>query len=129
MKGQASAEFMIVLMLMVALLTVLSITSMIKTDEVSINNMQREAEDVLRNVGDKINTVYFEGDGFMTNVTIPDRILGFDYNISVNSKFIIIEAGHQTFSKVLFANVTNAGNFVKGTNNIKNVGGAIKINQ
>jgi len=125
MRAQASIEFMMVFIILIAAISVISAVSFMKTREIQISNLQREAGNLLRDVGGSINTVYLEGDGFQTIVSIPDKIIGFDYSISISSNYLTISVQDTSFSRALLTNAT--GSFQEGENTIANVDGAVEI--
>lgn len=125
MKAQVSVEFIIILIILLSAISIISVVSIIKTGEIEIFNLQRETERILEEMSATINTVYLEGDGFITNVTLPQRIRGFNYTVLLSSQFLIITVQNTSFSTHLFTNVS--GEFVKGSNTIKNENGEVKI--
>ena len=125
MKAQVSVEFMIIAILLLGTISTISVMSIIKSREIEIFNVRLEAENVLTNTANRINTVYLEGEGFIINVTLPQSIRGFNYSVSTNSNFLVITVLTESFSRNLITNVT--GNLAKGSNMLKNVNGEVRV--
>ncbi|MBL7160917.1 MAG: hypothetical protein ISS93_03665 [Candidatus Aenigmarchaeota archaeon] len=116
---------MFVIMLLLTALSIVAVVSVVKTREIEISTLQQEAENLLDETGSKINTVYLEGDGFMMNVTLPEKIISANYSISTSSNFLVLTVYGNTYSKALITDVS--GNFSQGSNMLRNVGGEVTV--
>lgn len=101
--------------------------SSVKTAEVNIYAKNLMIEDLLTTVTEKINTVWIEGDGFSTNVTLPELAAGSPYEINVTSNFVIMSIGGEHYIKsIITENVT--GTLATGQiNTLRNTGGYVEI--
>ena len=126
MKNQVSIEFIVVLMLLISAMSILSVVSIQKTKEIETLKLQQETESVLQEAGGKINTVYLEGSGFSSNVTLPEKIVVFNYTVSIQKNFLVITVQGSSYSKnLLTENIT--GNFNAGENMLTNENGMVVI--
>ena len=125
MKGQGSVEFIMILSILLVMLAAIAVASTAKTRDINAYAFQREADSVLGYAGSKINTAYLEGDGFETNITLPERIMGFDYNVSVEDDYLVINSSGMGYSKLLATNVS--GQLAKGLNVVRNEKGEVKV--
>ena len=98
-----------------------------KVTEINRYQEQLEAGSVLNAVAGKIDTVWLEGVGFSTNVTIPQTIMGRDYTLNKSSNFIFIVIGENEYSKpIITKNVT--GDFTLGSvNTISNMADHVRV--
>jgi len=126
MKVQVSIEFIVIVTLLLTMLTIISITSIVKTREIEISTVMQETENLLELVGNSINTVYLEGNGFSTNVTLPDRIVNANYTVTIDSGFLVITAQGNSFSKILLTD-NIFGQLSNGTFTITNLEGMVVI--
>lgn len=104
-------------------------TSFAWTKSLEVGNyMTRlEVDGLLIRVSDKINTVWLEGKGFSSNITIPATVAGYDFSLNVTSNYLLLSVMDQDFTKpILTTNVT--GNFSLGDlNTLTNNGDHIEI--
>jgi hypothetical protein len=111
--------------LMGAVLVALSI-SWSNILEIRLSQIDMEAFDVLDKAAGKINTVWIQGDGFSTNVTLPEKIGVLDYSVRVHSNYVIISTEYKNYTRSLLTpNVT--GSLQKGSNFIENIKGNVTI--
>ena len=121
-------EFMILFVLFLVAVTVALAVSVQRSQIISQAQIDLESNKILREVGDRINIAYLEGDGFSINATLPERILRLDYTISISSNEVILRLDGKTYVKYLLTNNVT-GDFVKGTNRITNRNGEIIITE
>ena len=125
-KAQASVEFMIIF----ALFLLAGIMTMYMTwqrlDEVGSYQRMTEVENLLISVTEKLNTVWLEGEGFRTNMTLPYRLTAGEYDINVTEGYVIIHVYDDEYVKaVVVENLT--GTLEKGINTLRNKGGYIEV--
>lgn len=125
MEGQVSVEFMMIMMLLLGAIAIITTVSFTKSNDIETLSLQREAGNTLSEISTKINTVYLEGNGFSSNITLPDRIRGFNYTITTQSNFVIITILDISYSKTILTNVS--GTLVHGENKIRNVNGEVQV--
>lgn len=126
-RGQASMEFMVLFTLFLVAASVALYVSIDRTKEITSAQTGIEANSVVNRVTSVINSVYLQGDGFSTNLTLPTRIVSSTYTTQFQSNQLLLTVGNKLFTGyTLTDNIT--GNLSIGENVIKNMGGAITIN-
>lgn len=125
-KAQTATEFLVIFMIFIAVLTIASFYSLQRVHSVVIYRTEFEATKVLNDVSNKIDIAFLEGDGFMINASLPESILGHDYEITITENVITLTTDNVTYSRILLTqNIT--GSIVKGQNLIYNNNGLIVI--
>ena len=127
LKAQSAFEFMFIFGIFLSALAIGAWVSSVKTAEVNMYAKNLMIEDLLTTVTEKINTVWIEGDGFSTNVTLPELAAGSPYEINVTSNFVILSiSGEHYIKSIITENVT--GTLATGqTNTLRNTGGYVEI--
>ncbi len=126
MKAQASVEFVLIFMFLLVALIIGFMISFSKTNEVSQSQIKLEADRILIQASNTINTVYLEGPGFSTTVTLPQTILGLNYSMQIDSNRLLLFCNNKIFSKpILTRNVT--GNIIPGPNLMENSAGEVLV--
>jgi len=83
-------------------------------------------DDEISLIKSEIDRVFIMGDGFSTNITIPDKIAGYDYEISITNDFLLVNmSGTLKGRKLMTDNIT--GSLAKGKNTITNNDGELVI--
>jgi hypothetical protein len=119
---------MILFILFLVAVSVAMVVSINRSQTINQAQLELESNKVLGTVTDRINTVYLEGDGFRTNVTLPERIMGFNYTLYINSNQVLLYLRSTLFIKnILTDNVT--GELANGINVIENDNGRIVIKE
>ncbi len=125
-KSQASVEYVILLLLF---MTAFSIAVFFSVNQIQFDNMLRmdmEAGKVVNEISRKINLVVVEGNGFQANLTLPEKILGNNYSVFIQSNFVVLTVQNKTYFKpLLTSNIT--GTIKKGMNTLYNSNGMIII--
>jgi len=126
-KAQSAFEFIFIFGILLSVLTLGMWVSLNKTREVNRYQVKLEVDYVLTTVAEKINTVWLEGEGFSTNVTIPETVTGKVYTLNMTSNYIILTLETNEYVKpIIMQNLT--GNFTIGAvNNLYNRGDYIEI--
>jgi hypothetical protein len=125
-KAQASIEFMFIFILFVSVLVVVMVSVIQNNEAIFILRQNLEAEQTLSFAKGKLDTAFLEGDGFSSNFTLPQQIMGFNYIIGISSNFLFLEMNNQTYSKILLSrNVT--GTLRKGENRIININNLLVV--
>ena len=127
-KAQASMEFMILFVLFLVAVSVAMVVSVQRSQIISQAQIDLESNRVLREVADRINIAYLEGDGFSINVTLPEQILRLGYTINISSNEVILRVDGSTYVRYLLTNNVT-GDVVIGTNRILNRNGEILITE
>ena len=125
MKAQITVEFMSIMVILLLAVSVISVVAINKNIEIISLNRQREAMDVLNMAGERINTAYMEGDGFITNFTLPDRIYGSQYAIFLDSNILSVSVQNITYVKPLLTKAS--GPLKPGENMARNQNGVVVI--
>ncbi|MBN1896118.1 MAG: hypothetical protein JW789_00135 [Candidatus Aenigmarchaeota archaeon] len=125
-KAQSAFEFIFIFGLFLSALIVGMWTYFIKTNEVSRYNFELGINELMAVVSEKINTVWIEGKGFSTNITIPETLSSMYYEINITSNYVILTTGGERYIQTMITkNVT--GSLKKGVNTLYNRGGYIEI--
>ncbi len=75
-----------------------------------------------------LDIAYQEGDGFKINLSLPQNIKGRNYNISINSNYVIVSTGNLNYlTKTLPYNITNQNLDKTRKNEIYNKGGKLYV--
>lgn len=126
MKAQIAIEYMTILIVLFTGLLIVSAIGAQRTSSVKTTEDKMKVSCILDDVAKRINTVYLEGPGFRTNITLPDTIYGFNYSLDLKNGVPIIYFKNQTFSSYPIPwNVS--GNLSKGTNLIENINNQIVV--
>ena len=125
-KCQSTIEFIMVFTLVLAALIVILFISSEKVQDINSEMVEVEARKVLSKIVTKLNTVVLEGNGFSSNLTIPQQILNMNYTIQIQSNFVTITLQNITYiDNILTDNVT--GTLQKGVNVIRNINNNLVI--
>ena len=126
MKAQVSAEFVIIFVFLLTALIIGLVVNFNKTYEVTYSRIKLEADQILTKAANSINTVYLEGSGFATNLTLPETLLGLNYSLSIRDNQLKLSYSNIIYSKSLLTrNIT--GNITPGPNTVSNLEGEIVI--
>ena len=124
-KSQMTIEFLIVVGLSIAI----SFGFLMVFSDVykSILNDRRNNlfEDFGRGLQIEVNTAAQMKSGFEREIDIPEKLSGFEYDISLVSDTLVVEYENGVKAFII-SNITGA--FVKGINTIKNVNGTACLN-
>jgi uncharacterized protein (UPF0333 family) len=125
-KAQISTEFMLLFIFFVAVLAFSMVYLMQSIQSTSESTLGLEVEKTMSIAKSRIETAFLEGDGFSTNFTLPQQIMGFDYSVNISSGFILIEVNNSTHSSPLITkDITGVPR--KGENSLRNSGGRLVI--
>jgi len=125
-KAQISTEFMILFTFFVCILAFAMVYVIQNIQDTSASTLWIEADKTLFLVKSKLETAFLEGDGFSTNFTLPQRIMGFDYSVNISSGFLFIGIENDTYSNPLITkDITGVPR--KGENALRNVNGRLVI--
>jgi len=126
MKSQSSVEFMIIFILLIIILSLAAWIGTTKTQQINTIQTNLEIGNLLNDVVNKIDTVFIEGSGFSTDITLPEKILGANYSITIINNQILVDHRNLVYSKRLLTdNIT--GNLSIGFNLITNENGVVVI--
>jgi len=126
MKAQASAEFVLIFMFLLAALVIGVMMSYNKTYEVSQSQIRLESDKILIKAANSINTAYLEGSGFSINITLPETLLGLNYSMQIDNNRVLLFYNNMTYSKSLLTR-NISGQIAPGNNLIENLGGDVVI--
>ncbi|MBI3622880.1 class III signal peptide-containing protein [Candidatus Pacearchaeota archaeon] len=124
-KGQGAIEFMIIFGAVLFFFVLFFSVIQFNTSQKDKEKESLVAQSVVLDVQDEINLASEASDGYSRSFTIPDNILGKDYNINITGDRVYLEMeGFATSYKI-----TNAtGNLIKGTNLIRKESGVVYVN-
>lgn len=127
LKAQVAAEFMLIFILFLAVLSIAVLASLGKTQEINRAILELEVTGLLDDVAGKIDIVFIEGHGFMMNMTIPEYISQSDYTILIDSNYVMINTTGLTRTRLLLTENVTQGGISKGLHLVKNINGEVKI--
>jgi len=126
MKCQTSAEFMIIFVLFLVIMSIILVFTWRNTVNIVQSKFDLEARRVLDDISNRIDTAFLEGDGFSINITVPQDILGTNFSLMIHENRVLLELRNNTYSRTLLTkNIT--GTLSKGVNVIGNTQGEIII--
>ena len=118
-SAQSSMEFMILFTLFLIILAVSLVISWQNITTITQSRLELETTKIIEDVSNRLNTAFLEGDGFFINVTIPEKILEWNYSISIYSNHLLLDLRNTTYSRILLTkNIT--GSLGKGINQVEN---------
>jgi hypothetical protein len=121
-------EFIVIFIIFLVALTIALGVSVSRSGEIARAQRDMEAFRVAGILANRINTVHLEGSGFSMNCTLPDKVFGMNYSISVYSNQVVLVVGGNTHIKTLLTSNVS-GSPVKGINIITNIDGGIVISE
>ena len=89
--GQAAVEFIIIFTILVTILLVVTYDSQLTVNDVNSERIEKSRTGVIEKIKSDIDMVYLGGDGFSSNITVPERINDLEYVI--NSLFTACTGG------------------------------------
>lgn len=126
MKAQVSVEFIVIAILLLSALAIITTVSFLRTQEIQTLTLQAEAQHVLTTAQNAINTAYLEGNGYYTNVTLPQNILGTNYSISQGGHFLTLGVQGNNYSAFLITD-NILGAYQIGNNSVQNINDFVVI--
>jgi hypothetical protein len=127
-KAQSAIEFMILVgFLLVVFVIFLSIVSENLRDKTN-ERQNLQIKEIALGVKVEVDLATEASDGYVRNFSIPIKIYGEDYDISINDGFVSISTGDGDHALSLsLANVT--GEVLKGENIIRKENGVVLLNE
>ena len=132
MKSQAGIEGMILFMIIGIILTFAIVTFGYRNVEVDTLKVSLEADKLCNLAKNSVNQVSANGPGSRNEMTMPDKLLALDYNVTVyaqNKRMILMWQDKVAICSLLTSNVTNSTHFIfqikKGKNVFTNQGGVV----
>ena len=124
-KAHGAVEFIIILgsVLFFFLVFFAAIQS-----NVSEKNLEKEkviSQNIALDVQDEINLAAESSEGYYREFSVPENVLGKDYEINITENFVYVKMGKISVSYKI-ANIT--GNIQKGVNIIEKQNGEILLN-
>jgi hypothetical protein len=126
-KGQIAFEYMSIFAIFMIALILASVFAWTRSVEITQAQRRLEVENLLDGVSGKIDTAWLEGEGFTTNLTIPETVADSQFTLNVTSNFLLLVLRQEEYVKpILTPNVT--GSFtIGGVNTLYNRGDRIEI--
>ncbi len=127
LKGQSAFEFLFVFGVFIAALLMGVWVSAVKSGELDIYMKNLEIDELMTTVTEKINTVWVEGEGFSSNLTLPSLVYSMTYDIDVTSNLVMLTAGGERYMRpIITQNVTGTLKKIS-VNTLTNRGDHIEI--
>ena len=128
LKAQSSVEFMLIFIFFIAVLT---IAIMVTSQQIGVafeSQLRVESEKIINNVASKINIAQLEGPGFSINLTLPQKILSYNYYASIYSNRILLNVDNEMYQElILTQNLTGELKLTHGHYLVENINGGINI--
>jgi hypothetical protein len=125
-KAQSAFEFMFIFAIFMAAVVIAFFVSSVKVQEVRSHQELLEIDDLLTKVSEKINTVWLEGEGFSTNLTLPATVAGVGYGMNTSSNYLVATVSGADYMKVLITQNVS-GSLKVGLNTLTNMGDHIEV--
>lgn len=131
-KGQGSPEFIVVISFVMLIFVVIMVISIQKQKDAYDMQVFLDAKRVAASIGDNINMIAKNGDGYYKYFSIPEYLHGFtDYNITLNSNFLEIAYMESNWASPLITDNVSIVHLDKGggrENCVISDGGLIILN-
>lgn len=125
-SAQVGIEFMMLVIFIFTIFTVFYLNLSSSQQDFIAYKESREAEYISDKVACRINIAFAESDGFSANFTLPDTLMNYPYNITIEEDLIFVEWNDRTvFSEIVSSDVN--GTISAGKNTISNIGGVIFV--
>lgn len=112
MKGQASLEFMMMVIVVLFFIMAFYVYALGKENVALETEKQKNIESMCSDIANKIDSVFFYGSGFKESVYLPEKVYGLDYKINVYNKTLICSAGKYSFiEKFVSEKITNSTHY------------------
>ncbi len=126
-KAQIAFEYMFIFAIFMAAIIIGAAFAYTKSLEVESYRTNLEVDGLLTQVSDKINTVWLEGQGFSSNITVPETVADYSYTLNVTGNYLLLTVIEQDFIRPIITNNVT-GNFSLGVvNTLTNMGDHIRI--
>ncbi len=126
-KAQSAFEFMFIFGVFLSALVVGLWVANVKTGEINMYDKNLKIDDLLTAVTEKINTAWIEGEGFSTNVTLPELVASSSYEINVTSNFVIVTVGGEHYTRSIITENVTGELTIGATNTLLNNGEHVEI--
>ena len=126
-KAQIAFEYMFIFGIFMTAVILSMVFAYNKSMEIDRYQRQVEIESLLKTVADKIDTVWLEGEGFSSNITVPMTVTDYAYTLNMSDNYLILTVMQSDYIKpILTSNIT--GNFsMGGVSTLENKGSFIEI--
>jgi len=127
-KSQSTIEFIGVFSIFLILTSTFYLLFINYSNNIIKKRAYFQTENLLELISSKINTVVLEGDGYKTILDVPHKLLGSDYNITIEGNVLVLTLDKYGISLTKeFLPVNISGKLKKGTNNLENFKGGVVI--
>jgi len=127
-KSQSTIEFIGVFSIFLILTSTFYLLFLNYSNNIIKKRAYFQTENLLELISSKINTVVLEGDGYKTILDVPHKLLGSDYNITIEGNVLVLTLDKYGISLTKeFLPVNISGKLKKGTNNLENFKGGVVI--
>ena len=126
-KAQSSIEFMITIGAMLVIFIAISLSIYAKISQETNEKREAEINELALNIQNEIKVASGANDGYIRTFTIPNKIIGLDYDITITEGLIYIKTADDRHAlAVPVQEVT--GNIQIGDNSIRKSGTIIYLN-
>ncbi len=131
-KGQGSPEFSVVISFVALVFLITMFMALQKQDDAYDLQVFLDAKRVATSVGDNINMIAKNGDGYYKYFSVPEYLYGYtEYGISTSGNFLEIAYGETNWATPLITDNVSIRHLVKGEdkeNCVTSDGGLIILN-
>jgi CheY-specific phosphatase CheX len=125
-NGQVAIEFMVIFAIFLVAVTISLFFVWENTSRMNRATLESETRVVANAIAGKLDTVYLEGDGFSTNLTVPQLISGMNYTLELTAGTVWVTLENRSYGRVVLpSNIS--GTLRKGVNVLRNSNGMIVI--
>jgi hypothetical protein len=125
-KAQVAIEFMVIFAIFLVAVTISLFFVWENASEMNTAAIESETRVVVNAIAGKLDTVYLEGDGFSTNLTVPQLISGMNYTLELTAGTVWVTLENRSYGRVVLpSNIS--GTLRKGVNILRNSNGMIVI--
>ncbi len=108
MKGQASFEFMILILVMF-MISIISFSAFYGVLGPADSGSALTLNGICAELGQKIDSALFFGAGFSQNISLPKKVSGASYTVSIKNSTIICKDSKNSFAENFFAAYVSNG--------------------
>lgn len=128
MKAQVAMEFLIFFSIFIMILIIVFAVNFQKTAEIRASSESIEADRLIGLAADRINTVFLEGQGFSSELSLPPSVGAVNYSVSINGSIAYLVVREDYYQRTLMTSNVQ-GQLMPGRNIIRNSNGTISVSQ
>lgn len=119
------------MLIFIFFIAVLTIGVMITAQQIEVvfdSQLQVESQKVINSMASRINIAFLEGPGFSINMSLPEKIMSYEYSAQIYSNRIFLILEDRSYHGLLLTgNITGTLNLTYGNYLVENRNGGIVI--